>query len=304
MERLSICLQNNDGRMGQQSLDLLAAANFQFQPEERVDICEVTNYPLTIEFSRNTDIPDDVQRGFCDLGIVGMDRVAETGASVIPLLPFGFGRCRLQLGVRNDISYSNLDDLRNLTVVTSFPNLTRQFFRTRNIPFDLLVRAGKVEKYVRKGRAQACIDITSSGKSMRNNGIEPYDILLESEATLIANPLLKQKRGSERLVEDFLISVVSAIRARDFILISMNAPDKAKTAIVAMLPSEDSPTIAPLDKEGWWSISSVVPRSDFRRIRTELQEIGARGIIGTSQQQIFPNRDDRVIIGMMEKIYD
>lgn len=292
--------------MGQQSLDLLNVADFQFQPEERVDICEVTNFPLTIEFSRNTDIPDDVQRGFCDFGIVGMDQVAETGTSVIPLLPLGFGRCRLQLGVRNDISYSSLVDLRNLTVVTSFPNLTRQFFGTRNIPFDLLVRTGKVEKYVRKGCAQACIDITSSikAKSMRINGIEPYDILLESEATLIASPLLKQKRGSERLVEDFLISIVSAIRARDFILILMNAPDKAKTAIVAMLPAEDSPTISPLEKEGWWSISSVVPRSDYRRIRTELQVMGARGIIGTSQQQIFPNRDDRVIIEMMEKIYD
>lgn len=303
MERLSICIQNNDGRIGQKSLDLLAAADFQFQPEERIDICEVTNYPLTIEFSRNIDIPDDVQRGFCDFGMVGMDSVAETGASIIPLLPLGFGGCRLQLGVRNDISYNDLDDLRNLTVVTSFPNLTRQFFSTRNIPFDLLVRAGKVEKYVKKGRAQACIDITSSGKSMKNNGIEPYDILLESEATLIASPLLRQKRGSEKLVEDFLISVVSAVRARDFTLISMNAPDEAKVAIVSILPSEDSPTVASLDKEGWWSISSVVPRTDYRKIRTELQAVGARGIISTPQQQIFPNRDDRVIIEMMEKIY-
>lgn len=301
-ERLTICIQNNDGRIGQKSLDLLSAADFQFQQDERVDICEVENFPLTIEFSRNVDISDDVRRGFCDFGVVGTDRIAEAGVNVIPLLPLGFGQCKLQLGVRNDISYTNLANLRNLTVVTSYPNLTRQFFGT--IPFDLLVRAGKVEKYVKKGRAQACIDITSSGRSMRNNGIEPYDILLESQATLIAGPLLKQQRGKERLAEDFLISIVSAIQARDFILMSMNAPDTVRNAITAILPSEEAPTISPLAKQDWCAISSVVLRNDFRKLRAQLQAIGAKGILGSLQEQVSPNRDDRDIMRMMEKIYD
>lgn len=303
MERLIICIQNSDGRMGRDSLDLLAAADFQFQAEARVDICDVTNFPLSIEFSRNMDIPDDVQRGFCDFGIVGQDRIAESGTQVIPLLPLGFGKCRLQLGVRSDIPYTNPKDLQNLRVATSFPNLSRTFFRTSGILVDLIIRAGKVEKYVKQGRTEACIDITSSGKSMKRNGIEPYDILLESEAFLIASPTLKQKRGNERLVEEFLISIVSAIRSRNFTYLTMNAPDLSKLAILERLPSEESPTVSSLEKLGWLAISSIVPRNNLRATREALQEAGARDIIETPLRQIAPNRDDRVIIEMMEKIY-
>lgn len=303
-QRLRIAIQKNDGRIGQDSLGLLSAADFKFQVEDRVDICDVNNFPLTIEFSRNADIPDDVQRGFCDFGIVGSDRIEEGAAKVIVLLPLGFGKCKLQLGVRNDITYSDPNDLQNLRIATSFPNLSRKFLVMNNVSADLIIRAGKIEKYVKQGRAEACIDITSSGRSMRNNGIKPYNVLLESEAMLIANPLLRESRGREKLVEELLISIISALRVRDFTMMVMNAPDSARKAIVERLPSADSPTITPLDKPGWWSISSVVPRGEFRNIRMDLQEIGARAILGCPLGQIAPNRDDRVIMEMMEKIYD
>ena len=303
MERLTVAVQNSDGRMGQESLDLLSAADFYFQLENRVDICEVSNFPLTIELSRNVDIPDDVQRGFCDFGISGLDRIVEAKASVVTLIPLGFGRCRLQVGVKKDLPYRKPQDLNGLTVVTSYPNLSQDYFAQNNTEVDLLVRSGKVEKFIKENRAQACVDITSSGKSMKANGIEPYDVLLNSEAMLIASPMLKQRKGSECLVQKFLMSIVSALRVRDFTYIVMNAPESTKQAITSLLPSKESPTISPLNEKGWWSISSLVPRRDFRKIISELQESGARDILEIPPKQIIPNPDDRVIIELMKEIY-
>lgn len=302
--RLKIAVQKPDGRMGQESLVLLSAANFDFKVGERLDICRVKDFPLDIGLTRIGDIPDDVERGFSDFGIVGQNTITEKGSSVILLLPVGFGGCRLKLGVRQDIPYSNPSDLNGLTIATSYPNLTAEFFNSNNVKVDLLVRDGGIEKYVNSGEAQACIDITSSGDTMRENGITPYDVLLESEGMLIASPLLKEKRGSQQLVQEFLMSVVSALRVREFTYIVINVPEVAREKVTDLLPSGESPTITPLSESGWWAISSLIPRRDFRQIIRRLQESGAKDILELAPRQIIPNSNDNVIIALMEKIYD
>ncbi|MCL5784576.1 MAG: ATP phosphoribosyltransferase [Patescibacteria group bacterium] len=301
--KLKIAIQKTDGRMGQDSTALLSAANFSFQIGGRVDICEVEDFPLSIELVRIGDIPNDVERGYADFGIVGQNSLAEAESAVIPLMPLGFGKCRLQLGVKKDVPYEKPSDLNGLTVATSYPNLSRDFFAKSNTNVDLLVRSGSIEKYVKSGEAQACVDISSSGDSMRANGITAYDVLLESEAMLVASPKLREKRGSERFVKEFLMGIESALRVRNFTYIVMNAPESARQTITDLLPSGESPTMSPLNESGWWAISSLIPRRNFRMIISELQEAGAKDILELSPKQIIPNRNDRAIIDLMEKIY-
>ncbi len=122
---------------------------------------------------------------------------------------------------------------------------------------------------------------------MRANNITPQDTLLTSEAYLVASPTLATRIGSERLVEDVLIGVVSALRSRDLTYISMNVPERARDDVMQVLPSEQSPTVTPLNEAGWLAISSVVPKSQLREIRRALQLAGARDVIGNPLEQIF-----------------
>ncbi|MBI2018577.1 ATP phosphoribosyltransferase [Candidatus Daviesbacteria bacterium] len=303
-ERLTIAIQKSEGRLAADSKSLLLDADFRFRPKPRVDYIDTEDFPLRIRLLRNELIARDVQDGFADFAFLGLDMVEESEKNVLRLLRLGFAKCELYLGVRKESSYRQITDLAGQKVVTSYLAIARSYFQDKATEVNLEYREGGEETFVNEGNAEGCIVISDSGESRDANGIRVLDTLLKSEAYLIASISLRENRGSERIVEQFLRRIVSVLRARESTYIVMNAPLSAREQIMDILPSSESPTISPLSDPSWLAIASVVPRGQLDTISETLQIFGVKDIVELGMKRMIPDRNDRVIIEMMEKIYD
>lgn len=303
IDRLNLSILK-DGRTGDESRVLLGEAGLNFKFIPRVDIADGTNFPLRLRLQKNAVIGADLLQGFSELAILGLDMTEEADRRLIRLMSLGFGRCGLYLGVRNDVPYESLKDLEGLRVATSYTKQAEKYFREKNVNVLIIPRPGGEETFVLEGNAEACIVISETGTSFKENQIIPQALLLESEAYLVASPILKQKRGSERFVQEFLARIASVIRGRFYTGIVMNTPQSAIDNVVNLLPSAESPTIAKLEKEGWFAVSSLIPKGVLWNLVSDLQTAGARDIYEQTIKKVVPNIDDPAILGMMRRIYE
>lgn len=303
--RLSIAIQKGSGssRLTDDSIDLLKGCDFKFRVTDRLDSTQVTNYPIDILSLRSRDIPKLVGRGLVDIGIVGLDVITESKIPLVRLMPLGYGRCKLALGVREDIQYSEPADLKDTTIATSYPNITNDFFKAREVPIDLLYLEGSTELAGFRKWARGVIDIIESGSSMLANGLDPKEILFESEAWVVASPRLREKGGSEGIVEEFLTRSLALLRTRLSRFIVVNAPVGTENLMKDLIPGSLSPTISPCVDPGWLDISSVIPTSDYWEITKKLKALGARDIIELEMKRALPNEQDPEVAQLMAKIY-
>ncbi len=305
-ERLKITIlkDTDDGSVGDESRRLICDADFKFRFKNRVDFANVSNAPLRVRLQRNAIVAEDLLANRSDFAILGLDMIQESG-TLIPLMPLGFGQCGLYLGVRNDILYSSPQDLDGLRVATSYFVQAQKFFNDRQARPIIIYRPGGEESFVNveENNAEACVVISESGTSFDANNITQRESLLESQAYLVASPFLREKRGSERFVQEFLTRVASVVQGRFYTGVVMNTPQNAIDDVVTLLPSAESPTIAKLEEEGWFAVSSLIPREEFWDLVFKLQQVGARDIYEQAVKKIVPNVDDPTILAMMEKIY-
>lgn len=215
MELLTIGIQK-EGRLAEQSSLLIVNAGIQLsRPEERVDYAGASNFSLGATHLRASDIARSIGRKHLDFGIVGKDSIVEQQTSSIVVASLGFGQCEIRLGTRSDRPYEGVKSLKGAKVATSFPSMTWEFFKKQGVRVKILEMEGSVELAVRQGWADACTDITSSGNSMRKNGVEPRDLVMRSEAVLVARDDLAKDRGRRWLVQQFLCRVIPAIGSKD-----------------------------------------------------------------------------------------
>ncbi len=151
-------------------------------------MARVQNFDLDILFVRTNDVVEFVSDGVAELGVTGLDLVAESGSDVPQLRTLGYGRCRLTVAVPNDSPYRAAEDLAGLRVATSHMSLTRRFFESRDIPVDVIPVSGAAEVAPRLGLAEAIVDLVSTGSTMVVNGLRPIEEVFASEAVLLANP--------------------------------------------------------------------------------------------------------------------
>lgn len=303
VERLRVTLQKDGGRMSDGSKLLLTEAGFKVAPQTRVDFVDDPRFPLRVRYIKNGGIGTDLMSDLSDLGILGLDMAEEADPNIIRVSPLGFGGCSLYLGVRNGFTYNSPQDLDGQRIATSYIAQARKFAERNNISPIIVERSGGEESLVNEESAEACIVISESGDTFLFNQVTAREKLLDSEAYLVASPTLKEEKGKERIVEQFLRRIVSVLRGRQFTILEMNVPQKAFEEVVKRLPSEESPTVTRLEEKGWFSVSSVVPVGQLWEVVSTLQEAGARDIIETELKKVMPNLDDSGIMEMMGKIY-
>ena len=167
---------------------LLHDAGLVFEEHERSLVARVQNFDLDILFVRTNDVIEFVGDGVADLGITGIDLLAETGAELPRVRELGYGHCRLAAAVPTDAPYQAVEDLAGLRVATAHPNTARRFFAERGIAVDVIPISGAVEVAPRLGLAEAIVDLVSTGSTLVMNGLRPIGDVLASEAVLVANP--------------------------------------------------------------------------------------------------------------------
>jgi ATP phosphoribosyltransferase len=275
-KKLRIAIQKS-GRLNENSIKILKEAGIEFDNGLNKLKAEAFNFPIEVFFLRDDDIPQYVEDGVADIGIVGENVVLEKNKELKVIDRLGFGKCRLSIAIPKDQKYKSIADLNGKRIATSYSTILSKYLKKNKITAEIHEISGSVEIAPGIGLADAICDLVSSGSTLFTNGLKEVEIILKSEAVLVANKKLDQSRQDilERLL--FRINAVRKAKYNKYIL--MNAPNNKLEAICKVLPGMKSPTILPLAETGWSSVHSVVQEDQFWDIIEKLKSNGAQGIL-------------------------
>jgi len=274
--KLKIAIQKS-GRLSESSLKLLKECGIEFDNGLNKLKAEAYNFPLEVFFLRDDDIPQYVEDGVADIGIVGENVLLEKNKDVKTVERLGFGKCRLSIAVPKEKKYKSIKDLEGLRIATSYSTILAKYLKKNKITAEIHEISGSVEIAPGIGLADAICDLVSSGSTLFTNGLKEIEVILKSEAALIANKNLGEEKLNilEKLL--FRINALRAAKNNKYIL--LNAPNEKLATICKILPGMKSPTILPLVEKGWSSVHSVVQEDKFWEIIEKLKANGAQGIL-------------------------
>ena len=274
MKTLKIAIQKS-GRLNEKSVELLKNCGLGFENYKSSLISPVSNFPLEILFLRDDDIPEYVQDGIADLGIVGENVIQETEVEVSYLQKLGFGKCSLKIAVPNTYDIQNLSELDGKSIATTYPAILGKFLQKHNITADIRTISGSVEISPGLGLSDAICDLVSTGGTLKSNGLKPFADVMSSEAVLIG------RKGSENedLVKELIQRIQSVLRAKETKYVVLNVLKENLAAIIKLLPGVKSPSVVPLAEENWVAVHTVIPERDFWDKISQLKQAGAQGIV-------------------------
>ncbi|HEV2109426.1 MAG TPA: ATP phosphoribosyltransferase [Thermomicrobiales bacterium] len=283
---LKLAIQRS-GRLTDATLGLLRSIGLDFESYGQKLVSHCRNFPLSILYGRDDDIPELVGMGTVDLGIVGRNLVHEEGLALEELLPLGFGYCSLIVAVLRDSPFRDVADLSHVKVATSYPRSTKRFFAAQGASPEIITISGSVEVAPTIGLADAIVDLTATGSSLLLNDLRPIATILESEAVLVANPDGYADPCKREHIERLLLRVRAVNAARRYKYVMMNAPVEALPAIRSVVPGLKAPTVIPLDKPGWVAVHTALLEEDFWDSVERLREAGASEILVSSLEKLL-----------------
>ncbi|KAL1636728.1 ATP phosphoribosyltransferase (ATP-PRTase) (ATP-PRT) [Diplodia intermedia] len=280
------------GRLHQACLDLLKGSDIQFHRHSRLDIALVKNHPIALVFLPAADIPTFVGEGRVDLGITGRDQVAEHEAVSPPtdttgveqVLDLDFGGCKLQVQVPEKGDVADPKQLIGRNVVTSFTNLTEQYFRQlegidagEKLKTNIKYVGGSVEAACALGVADGIVDLVESGETMRAAGLKAISTVVETTAILVKS----KKPSNPQLVDLIAARIRGVITAQKYVLCTYNIERTQLAGARDITPGKRAPTITSLEDDGWVAVQAMVERKKIATVMDDLASIGASDILVT-----------------------
>jgi ATP phosphoribosyltransferase len=276
MSKLKIALQKK-GRLSEKSILLLEECGIKFPNGGGRLIAESPNFPIEVLFLRDDDIPQYVEHGVADIGIIGENVFLESRKNIGIIEKLGFSACRLSLAVPKEVTPVDLSYFNNKKIATSYPNILSDYLKKNNIEATLEVISGSVEIATGIGLADGICDIVSSGSTLLSNGLKEIETVMESQAVMVASQQIDADKT--KILNRLLMRMRAVRKAKENKYILLNSPNSKLEKIKQILPGMNSPTILPLAKEGWSSLHSVISEDKFWDIIDELKEAGAEGIL-------------------------
>ena len=293
----------NKGRLGDDARSLLADAGLGVRAIADRALIASLGGEFEAIFVRAADIPELVADGVADAGITGWDLVAESGRALGSRLDLGFGRCRLVVAARTESGVRTLADLRDgMRVATVFPRIAERYFASRKLGVTLVPVSGAVEVAPHLGIADVILDLTSTGSTLRVNGLQEIATVLESSARLVG-PLRAREHGTpnaqagamdglvtarECAMDELVTALDSVIAARGQRYVMANVPRDRLDAVRAVLPGISGPTVIDILNGGSKvAVHAVAPAEGIFRTVRALRAIGAEGILVTRIERLL-----------------
>ncbi len=238
-----------------------------------------------VRILRPQEIPKYVEDGFFDLGITGHDWVRESGADVVEIADLPYTKTdvgtivRIVLAVSGESPYHQPQDLPDgLRVSTEYPNLVGEYFKTLGKKAVVYLSYGATEAKVPE-MADAVVELTETGGTLRKHGLRIIDTVLESTTRLIANRESHDDAGKRQHMEEIKLLILGAMNARGKVLIKFNVAEADLDAVVGVLPSMKAPTLSRLLAGDFFAVESVVEKKGINLLIPELVKRGAEDII-------------------------
>ena len=274
--QLKIAIQKS-GRLHDDSIKMLKDCGIDVKNGVNRLMVEADNFPLSVFFLRDDDIPQYVEDKVVDLGIVGENVLFEKQKDAVVVEKLGFGKCRLSVAVPKAETYIGPQFLNHKTIATSYPVLVQHYLIQHQLTAEIHEISGSVEIAPGIGLSDAIVDLVSSGSTLFMNGLKEVEVILKSEAVLVKHQSLLPTQ--QQLLDKLLFRIRSVKKAKNNKYILLNAPNQNLANIVALLPGIKSPTVLPLAQSGWSSVHSVVNENDFWELIEKLKDAGAEGIL-------------------------
>ncbi len=286
-QRIKIAVQKN-GRLTEHSLDLLERCGLKFIQSKDQLFCYGENMPIDLLLVRDDDIPGLVHDDVCDLGIVGLNVVAEkrlalehAGKEALfkQVFEVDFGHCRLALAAPEDTPFSGPQDLNNKRIATSYVNLLRDYLNRNSVRAEIEYFSGAVEIAPKLGKADYICDLVSTGGTLKANALREVETLLDSEAIIIQTlkPLATAKQA---LVDKILQRLDGVLQVRESKYIMLNAPKEALDRISELLPGSEAPTVVPLEgSSDRVAVHAVCRENVFWETLENLKAAGATSLL-------------------------
>lgn len=273
---LRIAVQSK-GRLYDETMLLLEEAGISLNRGKRILLLSAKGLPVEVLFLRDDDIPQSVANGVADVGIVGENEYVEKGKEAKLVKRLGFSRCRLSLAIPKDEEYEDVRWFEGKTIATSYPRILQAYLNEQGVKADIHVISGSVEIAPGIGLADAIFDIVSSGSTLVSNQLKEVQVVLPSEALLIANNHLSEEKQAVLNELLFRFEAIQAAEGKKYVL--LNAPKDRLKEIIEVLPGMKSPTVTPLANGDWVSVQSVIAEKHFWEVIGKLKSLGAEGIL-------------------------
>ena len=289
MNKLRIAIQKS-GRLSDKSRALLKECGINIPESKKTLKVKAVNFPLEVLMLRDDDIPQYVQDGIADLGILGENEVVEKNKDIRIARELGFSKCRLCLAVpKKDVPTYEIEGIKwfdGKEVATSYPNVLKECLKDKGRQIKIHEIGGSVEIAPTIGLADGIFDIVSTGATLLSNGLQEVETLMRSQAVLISNKDLDVDK--QQLLEDLLFRIDAVLNAKNRKYVMLNAPKNKLEKVIAILPKVKSPTIMNLQDDNWVAIHAVMTEDEFWEVVRPLEQIGATGILSVHIEKIIP----------------
>jgi len=267
------------GRLYERCIHLLKKIDVHYQRNNRLDIALCTNMNLALLFLPAADIARYVGEGKVDIGITGQDVVAESEVNVIEVKNLEFGQCKLCVQSPKNDGITDVKQFVGKRIVTSFPHLANKFFHRLdpNTPTHVTTVSGSVEVACALGLADAIVDLVESGETMRAAGLKMVDVVMKTEAVLIAN----RNSPWKELIDKLSRRLEGITTAEKYVIIEFNVARVNLSEASKIVPGQKAPTVSTLEDSDWVAVKSMILSTESYAKMEQLETIGARDIFIT-----------------------
>ncbi len=278
----------NKGRLAEDVRELFGDAGLEVRARGERALVASLGGEFEAILVRARDIPEFIADGAADVGVTGWDLVCESQRELGMLLDLEFGGCRLVVAARDDSGIDCMDDLvGSPRVATVFPHLAQRFFEKAGKPVTIVPVSGATEVAPHLGIADAIVDLTSSGSTLRVHQLHELATVLESSARLISSPAAVGEKS--RAIDELAEALSSVLRARSRRYVMANVPRASLERARQVMPGVNGPTVIDIMDEGTYvAVHAVVAQSAIYRTVADLKALGAEGILVTRIERLMP----------------
>ncbi|MEW6291390.1 MAG: ATP phosphoribosyltransferase [Thermodesulfobacteriota bacterium] len=272
------------GSLEKATIELFAKSGWQIKLSSRNYFPEIDDPELSCSICRPQEMSRYIEKGILDAGITGKDWTLENESDVVVVEDLVYSKVsrkptRWVIAVPGDSAIKTIEDLEGKKIATELVGYTRRFFAERNIRVEIEFSWGATEAKVVSGLADAIVEVTETESTIRAHGLKIIYELMSSNTQLIANKAAWADPWKREKIENIAMLLQGALRADKIVGLKMNVPEEKLEKVIAMLPSMNGPTIAPLYNTKWFSVETVISEHQVRDLIPGLLKAGAEGII-------------------------
>ncbi|MBN1492577.1 MAG: ATP phosphoribosyltransferase [Candidatus Omnitrophica bacterium] len=271
------------GSLEQSTFNLFTKAGFKISNQSRSYYPYCDDPELEIILFRPQEMPRYIQDGVIDAGLTGYDWIVENNADVKEVLDLVYAKqtkkkVRWVLCVKEGSKFKTVKDLAGKKIATELVNVTKKYLKKNGVKADVEFSWGATEVKP-PDLADAIVEVTETGSSLRANNLKIIDTILESSTKLIANKESYKEPWKKAKIDNLAMLLNGAIIAEDKVGLKMNVQEKGLKKVLALLPALQKPTVAALAEKGWVDVDTVIDEALAKVLIPKLKEAGASGII-------------------------